>query len=614
MRQRRRARRLVGLAAAALLAAGIVALVGSPAAAHANLVATNPSSGSELDHPPDEVRLRFSERVTVAPSGVSLRDSTGTAISTDPATVAPEDPTAVVLPVPADLPDGSYVLTFRVISADSHPVTGAVVFGVGVPAGSLAEADVGREDPVVAAAFAAARWTSYAALALLGGGLGMLVLCWPEGFTNRRARRVLLAGWVASLAGGAAVLLLQGPYGAGRSLAGAADPALLSATMDTDFGRYVVIRLGLVGVAGVLLLSGLLHQPAWHRARTTAAVLVAVGLPVTWVGTGHANTADNLLDPAAEVIHLVAMSAWFGGLALLATSLLPRSADLAPAEVAAGVRRFSLLATSAVVTLVVTGTYIAWQRVGAVDALVGTPYGRLLAFKLAIMGVLLWFGSMSRSVVQRRYASADGTAPAEAGGDTRNQRRAARAAQEEESAARGQLRGSVRLEAVTALAVLAVASVLVATPPGFVVIAGEELEASAGPVQEVAPLGEDSDAGVRVLVDPAWVGENRVVVEVVESVLLDADPVEPISSPAPGAGPLSQEFMEIALDVPEIRASFVLPEQGLGPLPVELTRTGPGTYQVDNAQLPAAGQWRLDITVRTSDIDSSTVQIPVPVT
>jgi copper transport protein len=606
MHLRRRARQLVGLAAALVVAAGVVALAGSPAAAHANLVATNPSSGSELEEAPDEIRLRFTERVTLAPDGVVLRDSNGAEVSTEPAAVAPEDPAAVVLPVPADLPGGSYVVSFRVVSADSHPVAGAIVFGVGVAAGSLEDVEVGGDDPALAVVFAAARWTSYAGLALLAGGLGMLVLCWPGGWVNRRARRVLLTGWLASLAGGLAVLLLQGPYAAGRSLAGTFDPALLSATLGVDYGHYVAARLVLVAVAGGLLLLG---GPGWSRARTAGAVLVAAGLPATWAGTGHANASGNPLDMIAEVVHLVAMSTWFGGLALLAICLLPRSAALPPAEVTGAVRRFSMLASTAVGVLLVTGVYVAWRRVGTLEALLGTPYGRLLAFKLATMGVLLWLGSMSRSVVQRRYAQPEPPVPEPAAAvpASRSRRRAARAAQEQEQGARAQLRSSVRLEVGTAVAVLAVASVLVATPPGVVVTAGEDIQAGAGPVLESAPLDLADRTGVQVLVDPAWVGENRVVVEVVELVT-----VLGAATDGQTEVPDYEEFAR-PLDVPEVRGSFVLPGSDLGPLPVELTKTAPGVYQADNARLPTPGQWRLDITVRTTEIDSNTVQLPVPV-
>jgi copper transport protein len=577
----RRARRSIGLAAALALAAALVLLAGSPAAAHATLVGSDPVSGSQLDEAPEQVQLRFTERVTVAPDGVQLRGADGSVVATEPAAPAADDPATVVLQIPADLADGSYVVSYRVVSADSHPVAGALVFGVGVPAASLDEVELSDEDPVVAAVFAVSRWTGYAGLALLAGALVVLGWVWPGGWANRRARRVVAAGWAASLLGGVAVLLLQGPYSAGRSLAAVTDPALLSATMDTDYGRYVAVRLALVLAAAGLVLG----------FRKAGAVALAVALPATWIGTGHANTSGNPVDWLADLAHLVAMSSWFGGLALLAVCLLPRSANLPADEVSVALRRFSLLATGAVGTLVVTGTYIAWRRVGSLDALVGTPYGRLLAFKLAVLGVLLWLGAMSRSVVQRRYGQ-----PVEPAGEPvgRSKRRAARAATEQERGARAQLRQSVRLEAGVAVAVLAVASVLVATPPGVVVSTADAVAAGVaaapeptGPVAEEVVL-EEEELMVQVLVDPAGVGENLVSVAVTDLAF------------AP-------------LDVPEVRASFVLPEQDLGPLPVELTRTGPGEYEMPAAQLPAAGQWRLDLAVRTSEIDSHSVQMDIPI-
>src|SRR5690606_37652123 len=400
-RRRARVGRSVELAVALVLAGGAVLAAGSPAYAHATLVATSPANGAELDAPPAEIRLRFSERVTVAPDGVTLRDADGVVVETPPAATAAEDPTTVVLPVPGDLPQGAYVVVYRVVSEDSHPVAGALTFGVGVAAQPLDEQDVIGGDPAVSAVFALARWTSYAGLGLLAGSLAVFVLCWPGGWADRRARLLVAAGWVASLAGGAAVLLLQGPYGSGRPLADLADPRLLQATLDTDYGRYVVARLGVVAAAAALVLSPLRHPVRWQRV---GALAVAVAMPATWVGTGHANAADNPLDPAMDVAHLVAMSTWFSGLVLPVACGLPRSSPVPAEETVPMLRRYSLLATGAVVTLVGTGTYVAWRRLGTLEALFGTPYGRLLAFKLAGMAVLLWLGALSRSVVQRRYA------------------------------------------------------------------------------------------------------------------------------------------------------------------------------------------------------------------
>jgi copper transport protein len=151
--------------------------------------------------------------------------------------------------------------------------------------------------------------------------------------------------------------------------------------------------------------------------------------------------------------------------------------------------------------------------------------------------------------------------------------------------ARLELGRSVRVEVGLGVAVLAVVSVLVATPPGVVVTAAEELaQAPAQPLLETLPL--DADTSVRVLVDPAWVGQNRVVVEVVDRF---GEPV----------------------DVPEVRASFVLREGDVGPLPVALEETEPGVYKAPTTPLPFGGAWQLNVTVRTTDFDSTTVQVAV---
>lgn len=578
---------VLGAVLGAGLGAGLTTLDPAPAHAHAALVGTSPVSGAQLDSAPSEVRLRFSERITVAAGGVVLQDATGATVPTEPAVVPPEAPTEVRLALPPDLGDGTWIVSWRVVSADSHPISGVLVFSVGVAGPAPTDPVLAADDPVLPVIFAVFRWSGYAGLALLAGTLCVFVLCWPGGWAARRARRVVTAGWLVSLAGAAGSLLLQGPYAAGRSVAGVADPTLLAVTLDTDYGRYMVARLVLLAVAGGLLLAvpGL---PT--RVRDTAALGCGLALPATWIGTGHANTAGGPAQMAVDVAHLVAMSTWFGGLALLAICVLPASAGLPATEVGPAVRRFSLLATTAVATLVVTGVLIAWREVGSLDALAGTRYGQLLAVKLAVVGVLLWLGALSRSVVQRRYARAEPPAAAAEPTASRSRRRAAREAERQERDARAQLHRSVRLEVVTGAGVLAVATVLAVTPPGVVVDAAEASAATAGPFQQQLLLGETgAEVGtVEVLVDPAWSGENRVEVTVWD---LAGDP----------------------WDVPEVSASLSHDEEDLGPLPVDLARTGPGSYAADAAMVPLPGDWQLRLSVRTSDFERATVVIEIPI-
>jgi copper transport protein len=442
--------------------------------AHTQLLATNPPNGARLTTAPAEITLRFGEAVILVQDGIRLFGPHGPVTTPGPARIDPASRGQVDLPVPDRLGSGVYTVSWRVVSADSHPVYGTFVFGIGdVRIGQLpvAGAQTGS-DPSLSAVFLVFRWLGYLALALLAGGASFLLICWPSGWSQPRAQRLLLAAWGGSLVSSLAVLLLQGPNAAGSPLASAFDPALVAATLGTDFGRYVLARIGLVVLGGALSLW-LVRAPGSRQRLALAVALTLNGiLPATWIGTGHANAGGDLLVAASDVVHLAAMAVWLGGLAFLVLCVLRRSAVVPVAEIGAALTRFSPIAAGSVAALVVTGVYRSWIEVGSPGALVGTGYGKLLVFKLAALGVLLWFAAMSRSVVRRRYAArvdrvvepdlvAVGTH-----GASRPSRRHARAAAEQELLARKQLRWTVGAEAGIAVVVLALTSALVATPPG----------------------------------------------------------------------------------------------------------------------------------------------------
>ena len=121
----RPARAALAAVALGLLAVGAWA---SPAAAHASLVSVDPADGARLDESPDVVRLTFSEHVSADLGGVQVLDSDGDQVQEGAARV---DGATVEVDLAPDLPDGTYVISYRVVSADGHPVRGASVFGVG---------------------------------------------------------------------------------------------------------------------------------------------------------------------------------------------------------------------------------------------------------------------------------------------------------------------------------------------------------------------------------------------------------------------------------------------------------------------------------------------------
>jgi copper transport protein len=562
-----------------------VALPARPALAHAGLVGTAPANGESLAAAPTEILLRFTEPVVPVPDGIALVDADGVRRHRQPARVVPGAPRDVVLPVPTGLGDGVYTVTWRVISADSHPLHGAFVFGVG-EAALAALPDGGARtdgDPAVAAAFWLFRVLGYLGLAALGGGLLFLLVCWPRGWSRRRTRRLLLGAWCVGVVSAVGVLLLQGPYSAGGTLA---DLGAARATLASDYGVYVLMRLGLLLVGGALVLARdrLIPAPA---ADPAAAAVLGVALPVTWTGTGHANAYQGVVPVLVDTVHLVAMAAWIGGLILLAVGVLPRSAGHPVRDVAVALTRFSRVATVAVVALVVTGVFQAWRGLGSWAALPGSAYGTLLVFKLALIGVLLWFGAMSRAAVRRRYLEPVAEPLAEKAGSNRSRRRAARVEQEDERRDRRLLHRFVRAEAAVVVVVIGVTSLLVATPPGQ--------RSDAPPVRLaqaptfVAELPLDGGGRLRVELNPARVGPSRLAVRVLDAGGRD-------------------------WDVPEVSGSFVRPDRGLGPLRVTLDRSGPGRYASRGLTLPMAGPWELRLSVRTSEIDATTASTQLSIT
>ncbi|MFZ4280756.1 hypothetical protein ACOZD1_12490, partial [Streptomyces rhizosphaericola] len=67
------------------------------------------------------------------------------------------------------------------------------------------------------------------------------------------------------------------------------------------------------------------------------------------------------------------------------------------------------------------------------------------------------------------------------------------------------------------------------------------------------------------------------------------------------------------MDVPELKVALTLEAQEIGPLPVAPDRLAEGHWSASNVQIPMAGEWKVDVTVRTSDIDQVTVDKTVKI-
>lgn len=466
------------LAVLALAASGgmtAASAIAAPAAgAHAVLVASTPVDGSRVNTEPAQVRLTFDEPVGLIAADEQVISATGVRADTGQVRLA-KGGTTIVLPLRPHLPRGTYSATWRVVSADTHVVSGSITFGLGIQPGAGVAATPGHTGQLDITADIA-EGLIYAGLVLLAGITAAARLLWPWTLPSRRVRGLAWAGWAALAAGTAAEFVLQGPRAVNASWAAVFRLRDAGGTLGSPFGQELAARLALLLlIVPLLTLNGRGGRRGdVLRAAAGLALLVSVAV------TGHeaAGTEVALALPAA-VLHLASMAVWLGGLVVLGFAVLPalrRGTPYVNQGADAGLRRWSVTAYSCVICLVVTGEYQASRQVSPVQALWSTRYGVFLLVKVALVAIML-----AAALLAERHVMA--------------------------AAVPGRLvravRRSVSIEIVTAVLVLAVTAVLVSEPPARTTFGP--------PVTLSAPLGADH---VSVRIDPTRRGTQAMTLRI----------------------------------------------------------------------------------------------------
>ncbi|MFD3972900.1 copper resistance CopC/CopD family protein [Streptomyces cyaneofuscatus] len=608
--------------AAALVAAlvslvfGLILAGAGPASAHAALTGSDPQDGAVVATAPEEVTLTFSEAIAVGDGSIRVLDPSSKRADTG---VEPKDRSdgstvrygVELLP---GLPDGTYTVAWQAISADSHPISGAFTFSIGAPSETtvaLPSEEVGGGP--VGVVYGIARYVAYAGFTLLVGGAAFVLGCWPRGASVRPMQRLVVRGWVTLTAATLVMLLLRNPYTGSGKFADAFDLDGLQAVLDTKPGAALVSRLLLLGAAAlfiaVLFGTYARREDAVEKKDLTFGLavgggVVAAGIAATWAMSEHASTGIQAgIAMPVDVLHLLAVAAWLGGLVSLLVALY-RTPDIG----SDAVRRFSRVAFGSVLVLAATGIYQSWRQVGSWSALTGTRYGQLLILKVALIVVLLAVAWFSRRWTGRLTDAAPGEAAEEApdpvaAPDDIDPERAAQLARQQAVLTatkkkrtrdadpdRSGLRRSVLAEAAIAVVLLAVTTVLTSTEPGRTEVEAQGASTApsapaAGPVNLSMPFdtgGRNGKGTVRIDIDPGRTGSNEL------HVWIDGSDGKP-------------------MDVPELKVALTLEAQEIGPLPVVPDRLAEGHWSASGVQIPMAGEWKVDVTVRTSDIDQVTI-------
>jgi len=372
-------------------AAALGVLWAAPAFAHALATGTEPASGDILDTPPDEVVVEFNEPVTPVDAATGVVAPDGDRVDTG--IVETDDAAALVIGVDADQ-QGTYLVGYRVVSADGHPISGTFTFAVGheteAPA---AEALISETDPLVQGLLYAARAAGYAGLALaLGAGLLLALGAGPRALLARLVAIGLSAVAAAAIAG----IVLQAAYESGVSISGL-DPVALQAVMASNFGLAALLRLLLVLLA-LPLLRSLVAVGSADRLVNAGLLGVALGLTATWPLAGHPMATEPVpVAFVADWFHVAASLAWAGGVAVLLVLACHRHGEVPePAR-----KSWIGLVPWLMASLIVAGLASALLHIDSIAALTDTLYGRLVALKAVILAVVVALGLFTRRAMLR---------------------------------------------------------------------------------------------------------------------------------------------------------------------------------------------------------------------
>ncbi len=578
----------------ALACAASGACVPAVADAHAQLESTSPARGGLVVRAPKLVSFSFGEPVGGTAGAVRVYDTRGDRVDDGRAFHPGGHGQTIGVGLRPGLPRGTYTATYRVVSADTHVVTGGFVFSIGTraaaPGATVGQLLAGqRTGGVTSTALTVARAVQYAAIATGVGLVAFLLAVWlgvlralADGTTpwrlasERFAKRVRLGVLGAACAGvlSAVVgIVLQGAEASGVTFWRALRPAIWEPVLSTRFGavwsgaivawlivassaavmlrrpaaRGVALRLSALGADGAALAADRDRRPL---ALLVVPLLALIALPAL---AGHAGVQHPVwLFLPANVVHVAAMSVWLGGLVALIAALPAATRELPERDrtgaLSAVLWRFSPFALGAVAALLITGVVQTLLETNAWSQLPDTAFGRAVLIKIGLLVALIGLGAINRrrTLPRLRALTARGETPGATG---------------------LVLRRTLRAEVALLAVVLVVTGALAGYSPAK--------DASTGPAAVTTTLGP---AQLSLDVDPARVGANEIHIY-----LLD---------PKSGAQYVATK---------QLTLTATLASKGIGPLELDAERAGPGHYVVPSAVLGAPGTWSIHLTDRVSD-------------
>ena len=565
--------RALPLALLAVLALVAAALVPS-ALAHPVTIDSSPKPFASVPATPREVTVIFSEPIELSYSKISVLGPDGSRVDVNDSHNAEGDTATIAATMQPNLPEGVYTVTTKVLSAvDGHVIESAFTFGIGTTPAQMPGDLSGSPAEVLSPAESASRFPGMVGqVMVVGAAFGTLWLWRPLGripwlsnalaaqrsSIDRGMLKLVMIGAALVLASNAAIIAVQA-IDIGTSVADA---------IATRFGGVWMTRMIessiLMIIAFAVWRRAAKSNTAPSRAEMLAILVMGLAVLVTSSLIAHGAATGQITAILIDFFHNAAASIWIGGLVLMGFVAVPRLLSLADerarsAAISILIPRFSTIVVAVLSLVLITGPLLLFFIESDLSLTLASTYGKILAAKLGLAGVMVAMGAYSQFIVQKKAVSAM------TGG-----RRS--------STSVGSIGRIIKAEAGVGIALLLLVSLMAnsALPAGEFPQYRSQQDDQAAFAEKPAASQEQyvqtlytPTGRVDLSIDPFVVGQNRFTLSFF------------------GNG-------GVAEDVTEATIKLMQADRNIGPIAVDIRKTSPGVFAADAAfSLP--GSWTMEI-------------------
>ena len=543
------------LVAALAILVGVLALGTTVASAHATLESSSPADGQSVLTSPSEIRITFSEAVTTISGGLSVLNADGKTVDTGNSEIV--GGRTLVAPISETLSDGTYVATYRVLSADGHPVSGSILFGVGNGALDRSAQPSSNGDRLWEIIGGISRFIMYLAALVAAGVAFFLAFIHDRAEDRWRIVPFVRIGSILALFSAIGIVMSQAALLTGKGAGAVTDSNVLRDVLNQNLGWSLALLM--IGLAAVHLSTDIAKKVVSQSLALSGGLAVTVSFAVWGHATELSPTAISL---AANAIHATAAALWLGGLVGLVMVLSLRAPETVRST-AGIIGRFSLVAFWSVIALTIAGlTLTITGSDASLNSILTTTWGQLILAKIGLTLIVVLIAAWNRrKLVPSLITPTENTS---------------------ELAVRwATLLRTIRAEAVLLVAVIALTAIVVNVPPARTAVVA---------TTDRVDTTQRVDTGtVQLSVDPAIVGPNTVAVRYADET----------GQPVNVANSMSIEFSQ--------------PSAGLEPITRQVPASEPGVFVIQGNELSIPGTWTITIAVRTGDFTEQRTSFEVSV-